>query len=44
MLYKILSTELGGSIDNTTSTYDTTRLYARMPWYSLEYQDVIKTD
>lgn len=38
--------ETGVLIDSTTPTptYDTSRLFAGVPWYSLEYQDVIKTD
>jgi hypothetical protein len=37
-------TEVGVSIDHGTlleGLYDTARFYARMPWYSLDYQDVI---
>lgn len=36
--------ELGGSVDSATYIVDTLRLCGRVPWYSLEYQDVIKPD
>ncbi|MES2701538.1 MAG: RHS repeat-associated core domain-containing protein [Bacteroidota bacterium] len=36
--------EIGGFVDLTYSTFDTSRLFQHLPWYSLEYQDVIKTD
>lgn len=36
--------QLGQSWDYYTGVYDTVRLWERKPWYSLEYQDVIKHD
>ena len=34
--------QIGASWDSTSGLYDTTRLWHRAPWYSLEYQDLIK--
>ncbi|GAA4462072.1 hypothetical protein GCM10023093_07930 [Nemorincola caseinilytica] len=39
--------EIGMTVDGTvipTGVYDTVRLFARVPWYSLECQDVITID
>ena len=36
--------QIGAAADLTTGTYDTVRLYNHLPWFSLEYQDVIKPD
>ncbi|PQJ12999.1 hypothetical protein CJD36_004445 [Flavipsychrobacter stenotrophus] len=36
--------QLGQGWDYYTGIYDTVRLWERKPWYSLEYQDVIKHD